>query len=133
MKTKTIFSLCLIIGMATIKLSAQLPVLARSKSELTVNVQSDLKDVYRNDKQVGSSKIKVTTYDVLRFKHRKLFWENRYTFVEPASHRTDEVNMVKGNDFKQNPKTRTSHYYLIGKKGTTYLGLKKQDLFSTLR
>lgn len=133
MKTKTIFCLCLIIGMAAIQLSAQLPVLARTKSDLTVYVRSDLKDVYRNDKQVDSSKIKVTTYDVLRFKHRKLFWENRYVFIEPTSHKTDEVFVVKGNDFKQNPKTTTSHFYLIGKQGTTYLGLKKRDRLSNLR
>jgi hypothetical protein len=96
-------------------------------------VRPDLKDVYRNDKQVDSLKIKVTTYDVLRFKHRKLFWENRYVFVEPTSHKTDGVFTVKENDFKQDRKTTTSHFYLIGKQGTTYLGLKKRDWLSNPR
>jgi hypothetical protein len=133
MKTKTILCLCLIVGIEAIQLSAQVPVLVRTKSNLTVNVRPDLKDVYRNDKQVDSLKIKVTTYDVLRFQHRKLFWENRYVFVEPTSHKTDGVFTVKENDFNQDRKTTTSHFYLIGKQGTTYLGLKKRDWLSNPR
>jgi len=127
MSTKTIFCLCLIIGMAAIQLSAQVPILVRTKSNLTINVQPDLKNVYRNDKQVEPSKIKVTTYDVLRFKHRKLFWENRYTIVEPTSLKTDVAFRANGNDFKQDRKTTTSHFYLIGKKSTAFIGLRKRD------
>jgi uncharacterized linocin/CFP29 family protein len=133
MKIKTILCLCLIVGMAAIQLSAQVPVLVRTKSNLTINVRPDLKDVYQNDKQVDSSKMKVTTYDVLRFKHRKLFWENRYVLVESINNKTDEAFTVKENSFKQDRKTTTSHFYLIGKQGTTYLGLKKKDWLSNLR
>jgi hypothetical protein len=139
MKTKTILCLCLIVGIEAVQLSAQVPVLVRAKSYPTANVRPDLKEVYRNDKQVDSLKIKVTTYDVLRFKRRKLFWENRdilvesTSFVEPTGHKTDGIFTVKGNDFKQDRKTTTSHFYLIGKQGTTYLGLKKRDWLSNQR
>jgi hypothetical protein len=133
MKTKTILCLCLIVGIKAIQLSAQAPVLVRTKSNLTINVRSDLKDVYQNDKQVDSSKIKVTTYDVLRFKHRKLFWENRYVLVEPPNHEADGAYTVKGNDFKQDRNTTTSHFYLIGKQGTIYIGLKKKDWLNNPR
>jgi hypothetical protein len=132
MKTKTIFCLCLSIGMAAIQLSAQVPVLVRTKSDLAVNVRPELKDVYRNNKQIDSLKIKVTTYDVLRFKHRKLFWENRYVFVEPTNHK-EGVFAIKENDLKQDNKTTTSRFYLIGKHGATYLGLKKRDWLSNQR
>jgi hypothetical protein len=133
MSSKTIFCLCLIIVMAAVQLSAQVPILVRTKSNLTINVQPDVKDVYRNDKQVDSSKIKVTTYDVLRFKHRKLFWENRYIIVEPTSTNTDGVFPVNGNDYKKDSKTTTSHFYLIGKQNTTYIGFKKRNWMSNLR
>jgi hypothetical protein len=113
--------------MVAIQLSAQVPILVRTKSNLTINVQQDLKDVYRNDKQVDSSKIKVTTYDVLRFKHRKLFWENRYIIVEPTSLKTDVAFKANGNDFKQDRKTTTSHFYLIGKQSTALIGLRKRE------
>jgi hypothetical protein len=126
MSIRTIFCLCLIIGMAAIQLSAQVPILVRTKSNLTINGQPDLKDVYRNEKKVDSSKIKVTTYDVLRFKHRKLFWENRYTIVEPASLKTDVAFTANGSDFKQDRKTTASHFYLMGKKSTAFIGLRKR-------
>lgn len=127
MRTKTILCLCLILGMAAIKLSAQVPILVKTKSNLTINVQPDLKDVNRNDKKVDTSKIKVTTYDVLRFKHRKLFWENRYTIVEPTGLKTDYVFKANGNDFKQQRKKMTSHFYLVGKQSTALLGPRKRD------
>ncbi len=119
--------------MAAFQLSAQGPVLVRTKSDLVVNVPTGLKDVYRNDRQVESLKVKVTTYDVLRFKHRKLFWEKRYVLVEPASNKAEGVLAVKGNDLKQDRKTTTSHFYLIGKYGSTCLGLKKKDWLSNQR
>jgi len=127
MKTKTILCLCLIVSIKAIQLSAQVPVLVRTKSNLTINVRPDLNYVYQNDKQADSSKTKVTRYDVLRFKHRKLFWENRYVLVEPINHKTDGAFTIKSNDFNQDRNTTTSHFYLIGKHGTAYIGLKRKD------
>jgi hypothetical protein len=125
MKTKTIFYLWLFLGMVAFQLSAQGPVLVRAKSDLAVNIPPDLKNVNRNVKQVESVKDKVTTYDVLRFKHRKLFWEKQFVFVEPTSHKAEGVFAVKENDHKQDRKKTTPHFYLIGKSGVTFIGKKK--------
>jgi hypothetical protein len=127
MKTKTIFCLCMLIGIINIQLSAQLPTVVRTKSFLTAKVWPDQQDIYRKNEKVDSLKNKVIMCDVLHLKHRKLVWENMYVFVEATSDKTDKVFSVKGNDFKHDLKSIPSHFFLIGKRKTTYMGSVKRD------
>lgn len=133
MKTKTIFFLCLITGMTAFQLSAQLPILVRTKSFPTVKVWPDLQDKYSNYEQVDSLKIKVTECDVLRFKHRKLVWENLHVFVKVASDKTDDILTLQNNGIKQDLKKPTSRFYIVGKKGNAYIGSKKWDWLTGLQ
>ncbi len=127
MKTKTIFCLCLLIGIINIRLSAQFPTVVRTKSFLTVKMWPDQQDMYRKNEMVDSLKNKVIMCDVLHLKQRKLVWENMYLFVEATSDKSDKVFAIKGNDFKHDLKTIPSHFYLTGKRRTTYIGLVKRD------
>ena len=133
MKTKTIFCLCLMIGMTAFQLSAQLPIVVRTKSFPTIKVWPDLQDKYFNEEQVDSLKIRVTECDILRIKHRKLVWENMYVFVKVTGDKKDDVSTVQENDFKQDPKKTTSRFYIIGKQGNAYIGSKKWDWLISLR
>ncbi len=133
MKTKTIFCLCLITGMTAFQLSAQLPIVVRTKSFPTVKVWPDLQDKYNNYEQVDSLKIKVTECDVLRFKHRKLVWENLHVFVKVTSNETDNILTVQENSYKQDPERPVSRFHIIMKQGNAYAGSKKWNWLSDLQ
>jgi len=128
MKTKIIFCLCLITGIATARLSSQITVPVKPKSVLTSKVLQDLQEVNCNGEQVDYLRCKETVYYVLRFKDGNLFWEKMPVFGEITSDNSNEVFRKPGNDkadFIQGIQIRLSN---IGRsKDNHYSGLIKWD------
>jgi hypothetical protein len=133
MKPRIFFCLYLITGITAIQLSAQLPILVRTKSFPSIKVWPDQQDKYSNNKQVDSLKISVTECDVLRFKHRKLVWENLQVFVKVSDNETDNKLILQENNNKQDLKKPAFRFHIIGKQGKAYIGSKKWNWISDLK
>jgi hypothetical protein len=132
MKTKTIFFLFLIMGIATTQFFAQQPVVVRPKSLLTIKVWPDVQNAYYSGEQVESLQGNLTMYNVLRFKHGNLDWENMCVFNEAENDNANEVFTIRGNDFNKDLNAANSHLNLIRNQGTAYIGSVKWDWLKNL-